>query len=198
MLPIWFIYIAAGMRIAGGLAYLASTIRGIARPNPVSWLLWGVIPIIAFIAELQANVGPIAYVTLALGVSPILVFTATMIKNPQSFRLKGLNLLCALIAVLGLVLWASTNSPELAISFMLIADFASGLPTITKAWRDPKSEFAPSYLVSASAMILALLTVTDWRFAVIAFPVYILAINLLIFSIAMRRPRKKSRGKKKR
>ena len=179
------------MRIAGGLAYLASTIRGIARPNPVSWLLWGVIPIIAFIAELQANVGPIAYVTLALGVSPILVFTATIIKNPRSFKLKGFNLLCALIAALGLVLWATTSNPQLAIAFMLFADFASGLPTIAKAWRDPKSEYAPTYLMSASAMVLALLTVTDWRFAVIAFPVYILSINLLIFSIASCRPAKK-------
>jgi hypothetical protein len=193
MLPIWFIYIAAGMRIAGGLAYLVSTIKGIARPNPVSWLLWGVIPVIAFIAELQASVGLIAYVTLALGVSPILVFAATMMKNPHSFKLKGFNLICTIIAAIGILLWATTHNPEFAIGFMILADFASGLPTVAKAWRDPKSEYAPTYLISASAMVLALLTVTDWRFAVIAFPVYILSINLLIFSIASCRPAKKRR-----
>lgn len=81
MLPVWFIYIASGMRIAGGLAYLRSTIKGATRPNPVSWMLWSIIPLIAFAAELQASVGPIAYVTLALGISPVLVFATIMIKN---------------------------------------------------------------------------------------------------------------------
>lgn len=198
MLPIYFIYVASGMRIAGGLAYLVSTIKGVAKPNPVSWMLWAIIPLIAFAAELQANVGPIALVTLALSVSPILVFTATMIKSPHTFKLKGFNLLCTLLAVLGIILWATTHNPELAIGFMLLADFASGLPTITKTWRDPKSEFAPTYLISASAMVLALLTVTDWRFAVVAFPLYILFINLLIFSLSIRRQHNKTRSYKKR
>ena len=191
MLPVWFIYIASGMRIAGGLAYLRSTIKGATRPNPVSWMLWSITPLIAFAAELQASVGPIAYVTLALGISPVLVFATIMIKNPRSFKLKGFNLICTFIAAIGILLWATTHNPEFAIGFMILADFASGLPTIAKAWRDPKSEYAPTYLISASAMVLALLTVTDWRFAVIAFPVYILSINLLIFSIASCRPAKK-------
>lgn len=195
MLPVWFIYIASLMRITGGLAYLRSTIKGAAQPNPVSWMLWAIIPLIAFVAELQANVGPIAYVTLALGISPVLVFTTVMIKNPRSFKLKGFNLICTIIAATGILLWATTHNPELAIGFMIIADFASGMPTIAKAWRDPKSEYAPSYLISAGAMVLALLTVTEWRFPVIAFPIYILAINLLIFSIAMRKSVKNKRRK---
>lgn len=196
MLPLWFLYIAAAMRIGGGLAYLTATLRGKAKPNPVSWMLWGALPIIAFSAEISAGVGHEAIITLALGVSPILVFVTTMLKNPRSFELKGLNLACVIIALTGIAAWTVTKTPEFAIGLMILADFASAVPTIRKTWRQPKSEFSPTYLISAVSMVIALLTITDWRFAAVAYPVYTLGINLLIFTLARRSPRRKKRKRR--
>lgn len=198
MLPIWFIYIAMALRLSAGFTYLVATLRGKARPDPVSWLLWAIIPMIAFAAELQAGVGMTALVTFTLGLSPLLVFTATIFKNPRSFQLKGLNLICVIIALIGIVLWATTKNPLLAILFMMIADFSSSLPTVKKSLVDPKSEFSPSYLISALSMVITLLTVTDWRFAVIAFPIYVLVMNLLIFLLASRKTTRKKRRAKRR
>lgn len=196
MLPVWFLYIAAAMRISGGLAYLIATLRGKAKPNPVSWMLWGALPIIAFSAEISAGVGHEAVITLALGISPILVFVATMLKNPRSLELRGLNLICIIIALTGIAAWSITKTPEVAIGLMILADLASGIPTIRKTWQKPKSEFSPTYLISAVSMVIALLTITDWRFAAIAYPIYTLSINLLIFSLASRKSHPKKRRKK--
>lgn len=186
------------MRLGGGFAYLTATLQGKTKPNPVTWLLWGIVPMIAFAAELQAGVGTVAIVTLALGTSTLLVFAATMYKNPRSFELRGFNLLCALIALAGIALWATTNNPQLAIAAMILADFSSSLPTVKKTWSNPASEFSPSYLVSVLSMIITLLTITDWRFAAIAYPIYVLFMNLLIFALANRKIKKKRRRKKRR
>jgi len=183
------------MRLSGGLAYFVATLKGRAKPDPVSWLLWGIVPIIAFAASLQAGVGSVAVVTLALGISPLLVFAAAMYKNHRSLRLTGFNLICVIIALIGIFLWLTTHDPNLAIGAMILADFSSSLPTIKKSWLTPKTEFSPTYLISASSMIITLLTITNWQFAAIAYPIYVLFMNLLIFSLITRKrkPTKRSR-----
>lgn len=198
MLPIWFVYIAAAMRLGGGLAYFVATLKGKAKPHPVSWLLWGIVPLIAFIAELQAGVGTVAIVTLALGISPLLVFSAVMYKNPRALSLTGFNLLCVIITLFGIALWITTNEPNLAIAAMILADLSSSLPTLHKSWKRPDSEFSPTYLISATSMVITLLTIADWQFAAVAYPVYVLIINLIVFSLTTRKVKSKKRRRKRR
>lgn len=186
MLPIWFIYIAAALRIFGGAAYLLATVRGRTQPSPVSWLLWSIIPLIVFIAELQAGVGAVAIITLAVAASPLMVFLATIIKDHRSFQLKGFDLLCAIIAVGGIILWASTETPEIAIVAMIFADIVSALPTIKKLIKKPKSEFPPSFLLSALSMAIAIMTIDNWTFAAAVYPIYVLIINLFIYYLTTR------------
>lgn len=196
MLPTWVLYIAVTMRLGGSLAYLRAVLTGRAKPDPVSWLLWGIIPIIAFTAELQAGVGLAAIITLSVGLTPLLVFAATMYKNIHSFKLRGFNLVCAITALIGIATWTVTSNPVLAIGLMILADIASSLPTIIKTIKNPKSEFAPSYLVSSLSMILALLAIDQWSFAALAYPIYVMIINLFIFLIASK-PTKKRHKKRK-
>jgi len=191
MLPIWFVYIAVAMRLIGGVAYLKATLSGRAKPNLVTWFLWAVTPLIVFIAELTAGVGLVAIPTLALSLSPLMVFLAGVYKNSREFKLTGFNLVCAIVAILGIILWITTSQPEVAIAAMIVADLSSGLPTVRKSWQDPASELPLTYLLSASSMIITLLTVTDWTFAAVAFPIYIATINTAIFLIASFRPKKK-------
>lgn len=177
MLPIWFIFIAAALRIVGGLAYLRATLSGRAKPNPLSWLLWGITPLIALFAELSAGVGPAVVVTMALAASPLMVFAAAMYKNPRSFKFDRLNIYCGLFALSGIALWQVADDPGLAIIVAILADIASSLPTIRKTIDRPHTEYAPTYAISALSMVLTLLTIQTWNFATIAFPIYVLLIN---------------------
>lgn len=168
------------MRLVGGMSYLKATLSGKAQPNPLSWLLWGITPMIAFAAEIKAGVGLPALVTFALGLSPLLVFVSVMHKNPKLFHLDGLNVICAIVAIAGIVLWRTTANPLTAIVMALLADFVSAMPTIRKTWLKPFSEYRPGYFISACSMIITLLTIKNWTFATYAFPVYILLINFFL------------------
>lgn len=199
ILPIEFIFVAAAMRLVGGASYLRATIKGVAKPYPLSWLLWGITPMIAFAAELRAGVGLSALVTLALGVSPLLVFIVAMIKNHRSFTVDLLNGLCCLVAIVGIVLWYVTDEPILAISFSIAADICSAVPTVRKIFRLPYSEYVPSYLISVGSMVITLLAVQQWSFVAVAFPVYVLVINLLIVALIfnVRKQQRRQRKRKK-
>ena len=195
MLPVWVIFIAAALRILGGIAYLRATLDGRAKPNPLSWLLWGVTPLIALFAELSAGVGPAVFVTMALAASPLMVFVATMYKNPRSFKFDRLNVYSGLFAISGIVLWQLTDDPHLAIMVAILADIASSMPTIKKTIHRPHTEYAPTYAISAFSMILTLLTIQTWNFATFAFPIYVLVMNSFMVSLIVlrKKPRPKTR-----
>ena len=204
MLPTYFIFIAAALRLSGGMAYFKATLSGRAKPNPISWLLWSITPMIAFAAELSAGVGPSAYVTLALGLSPLLVFLAAMYKNPKLLKLDRLDVLCVLIAALGIILWKITSHPQLAIALVIFADISSAMPTIRKIMHSPHTEYLPTYIISATSMVITLLAIKDFSFASLAFPLYILTINLFLIilithrSVLIKKRKNKRKPKTKR
>lgn len=198
MLPNFFIYIAIAIRLFGGSLYLRATLNGRAQPSPISWLLWGTTPIIAYAAELSAGVGLPALATLALGVTPMAVFLAAMHKNPQTLRLDTTNIICIVLALLGIALWRASNEPNIAILMMIFIDTVSCWPTMRKIWRLPKSEYIPTYLLSMTSMAVTLLTIKTWNFATYGFPAYILFMNgfLVLYMLLARRlsPHRKKRS----
>ena len=193
VLPIWFIYVAAILRLYGGMAYLKATLSGRAKPKAVSWLIWAMIPLITFFIELSAGVGPIAIVTLALGLSPLMVVIAAFKTDRKLFRADLLDIFCITIALLGIGFWVITQDTFTAIVVLIVADFISAIPTLRKTIHSPQSEYPFTYALSAFSMILALLATQEISFAAFAFPAYVLFINTLLVSLIMFSPRKKSR-----
>ena len=180
ILPVGFIYIAALLRLGGGFAYIVATIRGKAKPTPISWLLWSLTPLSSFFAGLSNGFDPMLVVTLATGLSPLMVFFIAIAKNRRSLQFNKLNTACLIIALTGIGLWAATDHPLLAIGLAIVADIVSALPTLAKIARHPYSEYTPTYIVNAGAMALALLATDTLSPLAIAFPVYVLTINSFI------------------
>jgi len=183
ILPVWLIYAAALIRLGGGFAYIRATIRGEAKPNPVSWLLWSFTPLISFFAGLSNGFDALLIVTLATGISPLLVFLIAVVKNPRSLRFNKLNVSCFIIALLGIGLWTITDHPLLAIWLAILADIVSAIPTLAKIIRHPYSEYMPTYIINGGGMLLAILATDTLSPLALAFPIYILLINIVIVGL---------------
>jgi len=185
MLPAWCIVFAILLRLGGGLQYARGVLKGKARPNPVTWFLWGFTSMVAFAAQLQEGVGLSASGTFALGLSPLLVFGISVVKNRKVSHLTPFTIACAICTFVGIILWRITSDASLAILFSIIADIFAGLPTIVKAYRDPASEYARPYLISIISTVIILLTIHSFTFAAIAFPFYMFLTNVMFFTLAM-------------
>lgn len=184
VLPGFFLLISAAIRLFGGAAYIRAILKGKARPNSLTWLLWGITPTITLFAALSVNDTSNLVVTAALALSPLAVSMVAIRKDRRSLKFDKFNSICAVLAVIGIILWYYTKNPNLAIVLAIAADFVSSLPTVVKAKRQPASEYPPTYIMSAIAMLLALLTIPKWTFTNSAFMIYVFVLNIIIANLS--------------
>lgn len=177
---------AVALRILAGLDYLLATLKGKAQPNPITWLFWGLAPLVAFLAQIHKTIEPTAWVTLALAAGPLLIFCVSL-SGGRHWKVTIFDILCGGSAAVGIVLWQVTSDPAIAVIFGILADILGGVPTVRKAYTNPTSEKALPYLLSVTSMVLTISTIRDWQFVNYAFPVYILLINVLIYTLAATR-----------
>jgi hypothetical protein len=178
-----FVIVGAIIAAVGSLSYLIDTLKGRVKPNRVSFLLWSLAPLIAFFAEVKQGVGIQALMTFIVGFLPLTIFIASFVNKKAVWNLTGFDLTCGALSIIGLVLWFITKSGNIAIIFSILADGLAAMPTIVKSFNYPETESAWPYFTSTISAILTLLTVKVWNIANIAFPLYIVLITLVIFSL---------------
>ena len=178
-----FVIVGAIIAAVGSLSYLVDTLKGKVKPNRVSFLLWSLAPLIAFFAEVKQGVGIQALMTFIVGFLPLTIFIASFVNKKAVWNLTGFDLMCGALSIIGLVLWFITKSGNIAIIFSILADGLAAMPTIVKSFNYPETESAWPYFASNISGILTLLTIKVWNLANIGFPLYIVLITLVIFSL---------------
>lgn len=178
-----FVFLAVVFNLTGGLSYLISTLKGESKPNKVTWFLWGLAPMIAFVAQLKQGVGLVSLMTFTVGFSPILIFFASFLNKKAAWKITKFDLICGALSLLGLILWAYTRVGNWAILFSILSDGLAGVPTIVKAYKLPETENYHAYFFAWMGAIITLLTIKSWDFAHAGFALYILSINSIIFPL---------------
>jgi hypothetical protein len=175
-----FVILGAIIASIGSLSYLIDTIKGKVKPNRVSFLLWSLAPLIAFVAELRQGVGLQSLMTFMVGFLPLTIFIASFFNKNAEWRLTRFDLICGVLSLIGLLLWYITSSGNVAIVFSILADALAALPTVVKAFNFPETEMSWSYFSSTISAAITLLTVKVWDLANAGFPLYILIVTLVI------------------
>ena len=169
--------LAAVLPLAGFASYLRDTLRGKTQPNRVSWSLWAAAPLIAFAAEqAQRTSLKVSLLTFALGAGPALILAASFACPRAYWAPTRLDLACGAVAVAALIGWAVTRQGDVAIALAITADALAAVPTIRKAWAQPQSESIGTYAASGAGSAITLLTISRWRFASFAFPLYVTVV----------------------
>ncbi len=178
-----FVYLGAALGAVGTITYLVATLRGLTKPNRVTWFLWGVAPLLAFRGALDEGVGVQALMTFTVGFGPLCIFLASFVNRQAYWRITRLDIICGALSVCGLVLWAVTRDGNLAIAAGITADGLAGIPTVVKAFRYPSTEKSWVFWLAGLNALITLLTIDRWDFAHYGFPLYILVICLILGSL---------------
>lgn len=182
MLPDYFVIIGTLIGAAGSVAYLVNTVKGKVRPNRVTFLMWSFAPLIAFSAQIKQGVGLEALMTFSTGFLPFTVFIASFVNKKSEWKLTKFDLICGILSLIGLVLWLITKVGNIAIIFSIVADGIAAVPTIVKAWKYPGTEMAWPWIATVFGVLLTLLTISEFTFANCGFILYILAVNIVIYT----------------
>lgn len=181
MLDPKFIYVTVILNLVGSIGYARDTIKGKTKPNRVTWLLWALAPMIAFLASLSEGVGLPALMTFMVGFGPLIVFLASFVNRKAYWNITKLDVLCGSLALLALILWAATGTGNIAITLSILADLFAGIPTLIKAWKFPETESTNVYRNSAISALITLFIIDNWTYAAYGFPIYIFAICAVLY-----------------
>ena len=189
MLPEYFAIVGAVIASLGGLYYLYETLTGKSQPNRITWLLWGLFPMITFIAQRAQGVEGASWLTFAAGFTPFLIVAASFINKKAYWKTERRDYVLMSVALLGIVAWLITDEPNLAILLTLAADLLAGIPTLIKAFKHPETESWIAYAISTVGFGIGLLAIQTFDFQTSAFIIYLFVVQLLLTTLAIRRPR---------
>lgn len=176
-----FVILAVILILFGDFTYLIYTIKGKVKPNKVTWFLWALAPLIAFAAQLSQGVGLLSLTTFAFGAVPLLIFFASFLNKKAFWKITSFDLICGVLAIVGLVLWRITQVGNWAILFAIAADGLAAVPTVIKSYQAPETENYQVYLFNGLGAAVTLFTIKQWDFAHWAFPMYIFFVAFLLF-----------------
>ncbi|WP_243318944.1 hypothetical protein [Geothrix paludis] len=177
MLPESFAIIGAIIGSLGGFYYLYETIAGKAQPNRITWLLWGVFPMVIFVAQRAQGVKSLSWASFAAGFTPLLIVAVSFFNKKAYWRSEPRDYYLMAAAIIGIVLWAMTDNPNLAILFSLLADMLAGIPTLIKSYLHPHSESWVAYAVSAFGFGISFLSIRTHNFENTTFVAYLFILN---------------------
>ena len=175
-----FVYLAMTLSAIGAYGYVRDTLRGDTAPHRVTWALWGVEGVLAFVVERQQHVGPAALMTLMLGLVPCVVFVASF-RNPNGvWKISPFDVVCAIIAATGLVFWLVIDQPTIALLSFVAADQVAALPTVRKSWLAPRTESPVLFFLGSLNCMITLLTLPTFTTAGVLFPGCVMVTDLLL------------------
>lgn len=181
----YLVFVAAFASLLAAFVYIRSMFKGQTRPNRVTWFMWSIAPFIATAAAVSNGVGWAVIPVFMSGFSPFLVFTASFFNKKAYWKLSSFDYLCGILSGLAVVLWFVTNDPNLAIIFAIVSDAIAAVPTLIKAWHNPKTESSWPFIIGVFSPMTSFLVATTWGFSELAFPIYLILINaLLVFAVS--------------
>jgi hypothetical protein len=178
-----FVYFAFALSMVGTLSYLVAMLRGKAKPNRVTFLMWALAPLIGFFGQLSEGVGVQSLFTLSVAVGPLAVVALSFFVKQSYWKLGKIDYAFGVLAAIGIILWQVTDNGLYAIVFSILADFLAAIPTLIKSYYHPETENATAFGLSSVASVVTLLTLDNWRFEDYAFSLYILFIGIVFYSL---------------
>lgn len=173
--------LGAAMSLLGTWLYLRDTRRGLTTPHRGSWLVWGVIAVMAAASHGAGGVGWSLVVLTVQAATTVAVLVVAVRRGVGGLTPVNLGMLA--IAGLGIAGWTTLTDPMSATACAALAD-AAGLAVIwSKAWHDPGSETVATYALAAASGLLAVVAVRAWHPHLLLFPVYFFVGNAATASL---------------
>jgi hypothetical protein len=97
------------------------------------------------------------------------------------------DILCLVIALLGIALWKLTSNPALALYAAVTADIAGMVPALIKMYHLPHTEYYLSYAVDFGAIIFTLLAIQNGGFNEYLYPTYLIILSCLELFLIFRK-----------
>lgn len=184
--------LAVAIQLTSFSIYFIGIWKGKTKPHAFTWLVWGIINIIAFSAVISSGGESGSWV---LAVNAIACLSISFIGFRQKIVSYDLYDWMALIgAFLGIFLWWLTKNPLYAVILVSLSDATSAIPTFRKAYRFPFEENALSFSLGIFYFVIAILALESLSITTWLYPATIVLVDgALVLLILLRRKKLEKR-----
>jgi hypothetical protein len=176
----WFGLVAGVLSASCYVPYIRDILSGTTRPERATWLIWTVLGLILLVSQLAKGASASVWLTVAQTAGVTTIFLLSLKYGEGG--LDRSDIVALAVAAAGLVAWYFTREASVALYIAIGVDFSGGILSVVKAYRDPESETALTWLIAAFAGVFGILAVgLDGSIALLAFPTYYVIISLMLY-----------------
>jgi hypothetical protein len=173
-------FVGAATAAIGSAKYIFDTIRGVTKPNRVTWLLWAIAPVIATAAALSDGAGWAILPAFMSGFCPFLIFRASFFNKNSYWQLSKLDYVCGAFATASLVFFAVSGNAVLTIILTILVDTFAAIPTLIKSYKYPETESGLFYVIGMLTQATGFIAMRTWSFSESAFGIFVFVLNALL------------------
>jgi len=172
--------ISAVLNVSTMVPYVYAVVRGEARPNRATWIIWAFLSWVIFLASAASG----AHATLFwLGSA---AFNGTLVAGLSFWRgnwqKSNLELSCLAAGILGVIIWYFTHHAYYSVYVGIVVDVIAVAPTVKKVRQLPKSEPIIAWTIGFAAAILNAIAIDSWRPVILLPPLVVLVWHLLVLT----------------
>jgi hypothetical protein len=170
----------------GYIPYLFGLYRRKLKPHIFTWLLWGLLMVVAFAGQIASGGGPGSWVTGISGFMCLLIAVISFFHGEKNITRSDWVTFIAGISTIPL--WIVTNTPLWSMLLIILIEFLATWPTARKSWMQPQQESPLSYLIAIIKFVLSAYAMADFNWITMSYPIALIVMNLgLVILIMMRR-----------
>ncbi len=162
--------ISALMLIVAAPPYIVDTLHQKTRPERATWLVFSVLNLIAFISLLLLDASWSLLFSGVDTVASLLILGLSIKYGVGGYGKRDISAL--IIAAIGVVCAVTTKQAVVSLAGVIVADLTGVALTAVKAYRQPSSETAVSWLLSGTAALCSALAVGRLSFRLLAYPLF--------------------------
>lgn len=176
-----FAIIAALLAIAGNVPYLIEIVKGRVQPHAYTWFVWSIVSGVVFFGQVAKGAGIGALPTAASEIFTIIIFFFSL---KYGFKhITKTDTVFLVVALLGIIPWILTKDPTLSVIIVVAIDVIAFVPTLRKAWVEPKTESPILYFTNVVRHVLALFSLEAYNVATMLHSIAMITTNTLMTAI---------------
>lgn len=175
---------ATALSFVGTADYIFSILNGKTQPHRTTRVVLFIVSVVNLIGTIAADAGMGVLILSLLFFARSLTLALLSVKRGVGGTSR-LDIVCAVIALLGIVAWQVSGSGIWALVFAILADAVAYIPAVVKTWKLPKSEAPLMYGLEGVAATLAIVH-DGFRLSVI-FQAYII-LSCVVMLVCIYRP----------
>lgn len=183
-MTIILITLSVALPLLSPIIYVRSILDGFTKPHRTTHFVLLLITTVAFIGLLAQDNKAALGLAFASVVQQVVIVGLSL-----RYGMGGktpFDVVCLLLALLGVVWWQITDDPLVAVTAAVAADLIGCIPTLLKTYRWPHTEEWRFYALDTIAGIAAFLALHDRSFELAIYPAYITIINLAMVILIKR------------